>query len=69
MCYFVLAIETRHLFASEVHSVVENNGVGKPKAAYYILPQEHNNLLPGYFGEWCCLDLFGEVVSGYEEES
>jgi len=57
------------LFASEVHSVVGNNGVGEPKAAYYILPQERDNLLPGYFREWCCLDLFGEVVGGYEEES
>ena len=49
MCDFVLVTETRHFLADEVHSVIGNNGVGEPKAAYYVLPKELVNLLPGDF--------------------
>ena len=69
MCDFVLATETRHLLAGKVRSFVRNNGVGESKAAYYILLQKLDNLFPGDFEEQFCLDPFGEVVSGYEEES
>ena len=47
MCDSVLVIETRHLFAGKVCSVVGNNGVREPKETYYILPQELDNLLLG----------------------
>jgi len=46
MCDFVLAIETRHLLTGEVRFIVENNDVGEPKATYYVMPQELDNLLP-----------------------
>ena len=48
---FVLVTETRHLLAGEVCSVVEDNGMGEPEAAHYILPKKLNNMLPGDFGE------------------
>ena len=65
MCDFILATEIHHLSAGEVRSIVRNNVVGEPKVAYYVLPQELDNLLPGDFREWRCLDPFGEVVHGY----
>jgi len=35
---FVLVTETRHLLAGKVRSIVGDNGVAEPKAAYYVLP-------------------------------
>ena len=65
MCDFVLVTETHHLVAGEVCSIVINNGVGKPKVAYYVLLLELDNLFPGDIGEQYCLDPFGEIVDGY----
>jgi len=69
MCDFVLATETRHLLAGKVRSFVRNNGAGESKATYYILLQNLDNLFPGDFKERYCLNPFGEVVGGYQEES
>jgi len=52
------------LLAGEVRSFVGDNGVGESEAAHYVAPNELDNLLPGNFGEWHCLDPFGEVVNG-----
>ena len=69
MCDLVLIIETRHLLTGEVRPIVKNNGVGESEVAHYVLPKELENLLPSDFREWHCLDSFGEVVGGYQEES
>jgi len=65
MCDFVLDTETGQLFAGKVRSVV-GDSVGEFEAAHYVLLDELDNLLPGDFGEWQCLDPFGEVVSCYQ---
>ena len=62
----VLGAETSHLLASKVRSVVRYDGVGEPKVAHYVLPEELDNLLSGDFGEWHCLNPFGEVVNCYQ---
>jgi len=38
------------------------------EVAHYVLPEKLDNLLPGDFEEPHCLDLFGEVVDGYQHE-
>ena len=47
-------------------SVVGDDSVGDLEATCYVLPAELDNLLPADLGERHCLDLFGEVVSGYQ---
>ena len=69
MCDFVLVTETCHLLVGKVCSIIRDNGMGEPNAAYYILPKKFDNLLFSDFGEQHCIDPFGEVVSGYQEES
>ena len=49
MCDFVLRAETSNLLAGKVHTIVGDDGVGESEAAYYILPEELDNLLPGDF--------------------
>ena len=67
MCDFVLVIKTCHLLAGKVRSIIGDNGMEEPEATHYVLSKELDNLLPGDFREWHCLDdLFGEVVSGYQ---
>ena len=61
----VFGIEVSHLLASVISSVVGDNGVGDPKATYYALPEELDNLLPADLEDRHCLDPFGEVVDGY----
>ena len=34
----------------------------------FVLPEELDNLLLDDFGERHCLDLFGEIVGGYQQE-
>jgi len=59
----ILGAKAGYLLASEVRSVVGDDGVGEPKATHYVLPEELDNLLPSDFGERHCLDPF-EVVGG-----
>jgi len=66
MCDFVLRAETSHLLAGKVHTIVGDDGVGESEAAYYILPEELDNLLPSDFEKWHRLDPFGEIVGGYQ---
>jgi len=54
------------LLAGVISSVVGDNGVGDPKATYYALPEELDNLLPADLEERHCLDSFDEVVSDYQ---
>ena len=62
----VLGIELGHLLAGKICSVVRDDSMGDPKATYYVLPEELDNLLPADFGERYCLDLFDKVVGGYQ---
>ena len=39
---------------------------GKPEAAHYVLSKKLDKLLSGDFGEWHCLNPFGEVVDCYQ---
>jgi len=50
----VLGAETDHLLTGKVRSIVEDDSVGEPEAAYYILPEELDNMLPGDFRERRC---------------
>ena len=67
MCDLVLGAETGHLLVGKVRPVVEDDGVGEPEAAYLLL-EKLDNLLPNDFGEWHCLDPFGEVVGAHQQE-
>ena len=60
----VLGTKIGHLLASKVHSIVLDDGMGKPEAAHYILLEKLDHMLFGDFREWHCLNPFGEVVSG-----
>ena len=40
--------------------------VGDLEVTYYVLPEEHDNLLPADFRERHSLDPFGEVVGDYQ---
>ena len=64
-----LSQKTHQLLAGEICSVAGDNGVGKLKAAYYVLPKELDNLLPNDFRKRHYLNPFGEVVGGFQEES
>jgi len=66
MCDVVLGTEADHLFVGKISSVIGDDSVGYPKVTYYVLPEELDNLLPTDLREWHCLDLFGEVVGGYQ---
>jgi len=50
----ILGAKAGYLLASEVRSVVRDDGVGEPKATHYVLPEELDNLLPSDFGERHC---------------
>ena len=60
----VLGTKIGHLLASKVHSVVLDDGMGKPEAAHYVLLEKLDNMLLGDYREWHCLNPFGEVVGG-----
>jgi len=49
---FVLAAESGYLLACKVYFVVRDDSVEELEAAYYILLDELNNLLPDDFREW-----------------
>jgi len=63
----VLGVKVGYLLTGKVRSII-GDGVGEPEATHYFLPEKSGNLLPSDFGEWHCLDPFGEVVGGYQEE-
>jgi len=46
MCDFVLSVETGHLLTGKVHTIVRDNDVEESEVAYYILPEELDNLFP-----------------------
>jgi len=60
----VFGAEASYLLAGEVGSVVGDDSVGNFEAAYYVLPEELNNLLPTDLGEQYCLNPLGKVVGG-----
>ena len=62
---FVLSAETGYLLLT---NFVVGDGVGEPEATHYVLTEELDNLLPGDFEEWHCLDPFGEIVDGFLQE-
>jgi len=68
MANLVLGAEAGYLLAGKVRFIVGDDGVGGPEATHYVLPKKLDNLLPGDFREWHCLDPFGEIVSGYQQE-
>ena len=67
MCDFALVTETCHLLTKFVS--LSENGMRGPKATYYVLPKELDDVLPGDFGERHYLDPFGEVVGDYQKKS
>ena len=60
--------EVGHLLVGKICHVIEDNGVGESEATHDILPKKLYNLLTSDFGEWHRFDLFGEVVSGYQQK-
>jgi len=60
----VFGAKAGYLLAGEVGSVVGDDSVGNPKAAYYVLPGELDNLLTADLGERCCLNPLGKLVGG-----
>ena len=48
----VFDAEASYLLAGEVGSIVRDDSVGNPVAAYYVLLEELDNLLPSDFVEW-----------------
>ena len=63
---FVLGTEIGNLLPDKICSVVGYDGMGEPEAAYYVLPEGLDNLLFDDFEKWHCLNLFGEIVGGYQ---
>ena len=61
----VFGTEAGYLFAGEVGSVVGDDSVVSHVVAYYVLPEELDNLLHADFGERYCLNLLGKVVGGH----
>ena len=55
----VFGAETGYLLAGEIESVVGDDSVGNPEVAYYVLPEELDNLLPADLREWYCLNPLG----------
>jgi len=45
----VIDAEAGHLLASKISSIVGDDSMGDPEAAYYVLPEELNNLPPTDF--------------------
>ena len=66
MCDFALVTETCHLLTKFVS--LSENGMGEPKATYYVLPKKLDDVLPGDFGERHYLDPF-EVIGDYQKKS
>ena len=62
MVDLVLRAKATHLRAREVGFIVEDDGMKMPKAAYDILPEEFDNLLPCDIRERYHFYLFCEVV-------
>ena len=65
MSDLVLGTKASYLLTGKVCSIIRDDGVGRPEATYYVLPEELDNLLLGDFGERHCLNPFGEVVGGH----
>ena len=49
MCDHILGAETGHLLVGKVRSVIEDDGVGESEVAYYVLPEEIDNISFGDF--------------------
>ena len=64
MGYFVFGAKVGYLRAGEFCSVVRGDSVGEFEVAHYVLSEKLDNLLLVDFGEWYCLNLFGEIVCG-----
>ena len=54
----VLSTEAGHFLAGEISSVVGDDSVGDPEAAYYVLSEELGNLLLADLRERHCLNPF-----------
>jgi len=65
----VFGAEAAYLLAGEISSVVGDDCVRDSEATHYVLPEEFDNLLPTNFEERYCLDPFGKVVGGYQQET
>jgi len=61
----VLGAKAGHFLVGKISSVVRDDSVMDPKATYYALPEDLDNLLPADLGERYCLNPFGEVVGVY----
>jgi len=59
----VFGAEAGYLLAGEVGYIVRDDSMGNPEAAYYVLLQELDNLLPVNIGERYCLNSLGKVAS------
>ena len=64
----ILNAEAGHFLTDKVCSVVRENDVRESEAIHDVLPNKFDNLLSNNFGEWHCLNLFGELVGGYQLE-
>jgi len=62
----VFGVEAGHLLTGKISSIVRNDSVGDPKATYYVLSEELDNLLPADLGERHCFGPFCEVIVGYQ---
>jgi len=65
----VFDAEASYLLAGEVGSIVRDDSVGNPVAAYYVLLEELDNLLPADLRDQYCLNPLGKVVGGDQQET
>jgi len=64
----ILSTEARHLLAGKYSPIFKDNSVGEPEATYDVLPKKFDNMLPSDLRERHCLNPFGEVIGGYQQE-
>ena len=58
----VFGTEAGYLLVGEVGSVVGDDSVGNPEAAYYVLSEELDNFLSADLEKRYCLNPLGKVV-------